>query len=72
MGTRRNRPRTERVSREEIILALSQAKISAVSQLKDSPQYVAGYGAGITLAIELIRAVEDLEKAIIREEYETR
>ena len=68
----RKTPKTERVSREEIILALSQAKISATSQLQDSPQYVAGYGAGITLAIELIRAVEDLEKSIIREEYETR
>ena len=68
----RKTPKTERVSREEIILALSQAKITAISQLKDSPQYVAGYGAGIALAIELIRAVEDLEKAIVREDYETR
>lgn len=68
----RKTPKTERVSREEIILALSQAKISASSSLKDSPQYVAGYAAGIGLAIDLIRAVEDLEKAIVRGEYETR
>ena len=68
----RKTPKTERVSREEIILALSQAKISATAALKHSPQYVAGYADGIGLAIDLIRAVEDLEKAIVREEYETR
>ena len=68
----RKTPKTERVSREEIILALSQAKISATATLKDSPQYVAGYADGIGLAIDLIRAVEDLEKAILREDYETR
>lgn len=68
----RKPPRVDRVTREEIILALSQAKISATANLKDTPQFVAGYGAGITLAIELIRAVEDLEKAIIREDYERR
>ena len=68
----RKTPRTGRVSREEIILALSQAKISATAALKDSPQYVAGYADGIGLAIDLIRAVEDLEKAIVREDYERR
>jgi hypothetical protein len=68
----RKSPKTERVSREEIILALSQAKLSAKSGLKDSPQYVAGYADGIGLAIDLIRAVEDIEKAILREDYERR
>jgi hypothetical protein len=68
----RKTPKTERVSREEIILALSQAKLSASSALKESPQYVAGYADGIGLAIDLIRAVEDLEKAILREDYERR
>ena len=68
----RKTPNTERVSREEIILALSQAKISATAALKDTPQYDAGYADGIGLAIDLIRAVEDLEKAIVREDYERR
>lgn len=68
----RKTSRTERVSREEIILALSQAKLSASSALKESPQYVAGYADGIGLAIDLIRAVDDLEKAILREDYERR
>jgi hypothetical protein len=68
----RKTSRIERVSREEIILALSQAKLSASSALKESPQYVAGYADGIGLAIDLIRAVEDLEKAILREDYERR
>jgi hypothetical protein len=68
----RKTPKTECVSREEIILALSQAKLSATVALKDSPQYVAGYAEGITLAIELIRAIDDIEKAIVREGYERR
>ena len=68
----RKTPKTERVSREEIILALSQARASAQNVLKDSPQFVAGYTEGIGVAIELLRAVEDIERAILREDYERR
>jgi hypothetical protein len=60
------------ISREEIILCLSQARISAAKVLKDSPQFVAGYSEGIAVAIEMLRAVDDIEKAIIPEEYERR
>ena len=61
----RKTPKTERVSREEIILALSQARASA-------QKFVAGYTEGIGVAIELLRAVEDIERAILREDYERR
>jgi hypothetical protein len=60
------------LNREDLILALTQARITGETMLEKAPEYARGYSEGLKVAVELVRALDDMERAIVSREYEKR
>lgn len=60
------------LSRREIVLTLTQARTMIERQLLGAPEYVRGYQDGIAVAIEIVRALDSLERTIDDREIERR
>lgn len=69
----KRRPRIDRVSeREELVLALTQARLMADQLHVGSADYLKGFEEGIRVSIELIRSLDHLEFAVDRRPREIR
>lgn len=69
----KSRLKTNRLTdREELVLALTQARLMADSMPEVSPQYLKGFDEGIKVSIELIRSLDDLQIAVDRRPREIR
>lgn len=69
----KSRLKTDRLSdREELVLALTQARLMADSMPEVSAQYLKGFDEGIKVSIELIRSLDDLQIAVDRRPREIR
>jgi hypothetical protein len=64
--------REPQLSRREIVLTLAEARTMIERQLLGAPEYVRGYQDGISVAIEIVRALDNLERAIDDREIERR
>lgn len=69
------KPKTRRdalLSRDDIVLTLTEARAIIERQLSGAPEYVRGYQDGIAVAIECVRALGRIERAIDDREIERR
>lgn len=58
-------PRREvTLSRRDLVLALTEARIIAEQTMSGDAAYVAGYRDATRVAIELVRALDEMERAI--------
>lgn len=60
------------LSRRDLILALTEARIIADKTVDSDPSYLAGYHHATRIAIELIRALDAMERAIDARRVERR
>lgn len=60
MSPRGSRP----TSREEVILALGEARRIAELTVADAPEFKRGFVEGIEVAIEILRAFDGLSRAV--------
>lgn len=60
------------LNRQDLILALTQARIAGEAVLQTAPEYARGYTEGLKVAMELVRALDEMERAIVPRDYEKR
>lgn len=60
------------ISRRDIVLALTEARIIAENTMRGDASYLAGYQDATRVAIELVRVLDQMERAVDDREYETR
>jgi hypothetical protein len=60
------------LNRQDLILALTQARIAGEAVLQTAPEYSRGYSEGLKVAMELVRALDEMERAIDSRDYEKR
>jgi hypothetical protein len=60
------------LNRQDLILALTQARIAGEAVLQTAPEYSRGYSEGLKVAMELVRALDEMERAIDSRDYERR
>ena len=60
------------LNREDLILALTQARIAGEAVLEKAPEYSRGDSEGLKVAMELVRALDEMERAIAPRDYEKR
>jgi hypothetical protein len=66
-------PRREpTLSRRDLVLALTEARIIADKTMDADPSYLAGYHDATRIAMELIRALDAMERAIDARHVERR
>lgn len=66
------RARDPILNRQDLILALTQARIAGEAVLQTAPEYSRGYSEGLKVAMELVRALDEMERAIEPRDYERR
>ena len=60
------------LNRQDLILALTQARIAGEAVLQTAPEYSRGYSEGLKVAMELVRALDEMERAVEPRDYERR
>jgi hypothetical protein len=60
------------LSRDDIVLTLTEARSIMERQLSGAPEYVRGYQDGISVAIEVVRALSTMERVIDDREIQRR
>lgn len=66
-------PRREpSLSRRDLVLALTEARIIAEKTMRGDPSYLAGYQDATRVALELIRALDSFERAVDDRQAELR
>ena len=66
------RARDPILNRQDLILALTQARIAGEAVLQTAPEYSRGYSEGLKVAMELVRALDEMERAVEPRDYERR
>jgi hypothetical protein len=60
------------LTRRDLVLALTEARTVAERALASAPEYVRGYQDGIAVAIEIVRALDNMDRAISHQRIERR
>ena len=60
------------LSRRDVVLALTEARIIAERTMGEDSAYLAGYQDATRVAIELVRALDEMERAVDARHVETR
>lgn len=67
-----HRPNNAILTRRDLVLALTEARIAGERTLAGAPEYARGYADGITVAIEIVRALDNMDRAINPKRIERR
>lgn len=65
-------PNSPILTRRDLVLALTEARIAGERTLSGAPEYGRGYADGITVAIEIVRALDNMERTISPKRVERR
>jgi hypothetical protein len=60
------------LTRRDLVLALTEARTLAERALASAPEYVRGYQEGIAVAIEIVRALDNMDRAVSTQKVERR
>ena len=69
MMQRRN---SQILTRRDLVLAFTEARTLAERALASAPEYVRGYQEGLAVAIEIVRALDNMDRAIANQRIERR
>lgn len=58
--------------RRDLVLAMTEARTLAERALASAPEYVRGYQEGLAVAIEIVRALDNMDRAITDQKVERR
>lgn len=60
------------LTRRDLVLAFTEARTLAERALASAPEYVRGYQEGLAVAIEIVRALDNMDRAISNQRIERR
>lgn len=60
------------LTRRDLVLAFTEARTLAERALASAPEYVRGYQDGLAVAIEIVRALDNMDRAIVHQKVERR